>query len=59
MTLNDDKNWIAVHFADRTILHLDRELYPSYLWDHLIFDTEVRKVEGIEGHYEVVKVNEV
>lgn len=53
MTLNHDKNWKAVHFEGRTILKIDRSLYPQAAWEQLVNRTEVEPMKE-PGHYRAI-----
>lgn len=50
MKLIETNDWKAVHFKDRTILRVDRNLYPESTWWHLIHDIEVQE-DTNKGHY--------
>lgn len=53
MKLNQDPNWVAVHFDNkRTILKVDRVNYPESLWIDLTDHLEVDPLET-KGHYKV------
>lgn len=53
MKLNNDNNWIAVHFENRTILRTDRNLYPQPAWEYLVNKMDVEPMEQ-PGHYKAL-----
>lgn len=55
MKLNNDNNWIAVHFENRTVLKSDRNLYPQPTWEYLVNKLEVEPMDGA-GHYKALNV---
>lgn len=49
MKLIDIKNWKAIHFKDRTILNIDKNLYSKNEWNRLVnLDVEPMQTSG---HY--------
>ena len=54
MKLVDVKEWEAIHFDNRTILHSDRVLYPRAEWLRLLSTIEVEPMKQ-PGHYRVMK----
>lgn len=54
MKLNEVK-WKAVHFKDRTILNIDRPLFPPDTWAYLTNCVEVEEMND-KGHFRALQV---
>lgn len=55
MLLMQDSNWKAVHFENRTVLRVDRNLYPQATWEYLVNKMEVEPMAQ-QGHYKAIEV---
>lgn len=53
MLLMQDSNWKAVHFENRTVLRVDRNLYPQATWEYLVNKMEVEPMAQ-QGHYKAI-----